>query len=194
MKYEYAVHQAPGLDIIKKFGDEGWELVSVDGGTAYFKKEISTSEKPKGCAKVCANCKCFTAQADKEASIEATGMCSDWKLAMTATGSCEKFVEKEIMGAVKSLPAGSVPDEVSAWHWQPRTEFGEKRVEAITSQEAGANSPDHKHRVVVIRDKNGKVVRGKTDMVNGHDHPISFMGMADEADGHTHTFELPQGQ
>lgn len=173
--------------LLKMMGEEGWDLVSVDSGRAYLKRPIVKS-KPYGCAKMCANCKCFSAQSDKEASLESAGWCSDWKLAMSASGSCEKFVEKEMVGTVKSLPA----DESSAWHWQARTELGEKRVEAVTDLVAGVQAPQHRHRVIVIRDKNGNVVRGKAESVNGHSHTISFMGMTDEADGHTHTFEIPQ--
>lgn len=199
MNYEYRTEPALGMTLLpekfepllKMLGEDGWELVSVDSGRAYLKRPI-VKGKPSGCAKMCANCKCFAPQSDKEASLDSAGWCSDWKVAMLASGSCEKFSEKEV-GTVKSLPLGAVaPDDESAWHWQARTELGEKRVEAVTDLVAGVQAPQHRHRVVVIRDKNGNVVRGKAEMVNGHSHTISFMGMTDEADGHTHTFEIPQ--
>ena len=104
---------------------------------------------------------------------------------MAAGGTCSKW-------SLRGDTEKSVPDEVSAWHWMPRTEVGEKRIEAVTSQVAGIAAPEHKHRVMVIRAKDGSVVRGKTDVVNGHDHPVLVMGMVEESDGHTHTFLLPQ--
>lgn len=119
-------------DNLRSLGAEGWNLVSVVGGKAYFKKEIPGGNEPNGA----------------------------------------------------SIP----PDENSAWHWQARSEYGEKRVEAITSQVAGVKSPSHKHRVICILDKDGNVVRGQTDMVNGHMHTIKVPGVTEDADGHTHHF------
>lgn len=101
--------------------------------------------------------------------------------------SCEKLA-KDLPGLHEPTAASATPDENSAWHWTARSEFGEKRVEAITNEVAGVKSPEHKHRVVCIVDKDGKVVRGQTDMVNGHAHQITVPGMTDDADGHTHTF------
>jgi hypothetical protein len=53
------------------------------------------------------------------------------------------------------------------------------------------SAPSHKHRVQTIICKKGRVIRGKTDMVNGHFHVVTILGMADEADGHTHSFVVP---
>lgn len=203
MRYEYkVVGVAPATveDTLKALGDEGWELASITGSTLYFKKAISNGV-PTGVAKACANCKHFSVPqgVEKDMKAETPGWCDEWKLAMCVTGACERFALKDaIPGSRTPLPAGSVPDEESAWHWQARTEFGEKRVEAITSQVAGIRSPEHKHQVIVIVDKNGGIVRGKTNMVNGHEHKIAVMGTTEEADGHTHiwspTSERPAGK
>jgi hypothetical protein len=213
MQFEYAYVGASENDRLEELGKGGWEMVSVDGGTAYLKRRVPTS--PTTLAKVCSNCNCFEECVSKDADGQAFGECSEWKLAVAAGGSCDQFTEKAYgQASGQAAPyrpaegrpfgqeAGPVavedtgrqgisapPDEDRAWHWKPRTERGEKRLETTTSQDSGIDSPSHKHKVVVILDKNGKVVRGKTDMVNGHDHPISINGIADEADGHTHTFD-----
>lgn len=204
MKYEYKTMRLPVADgeafvrhheeVAKEFselGVEGWDLVSIKEEIAFFKRVIPNG-KPVGLAKVCSNCKCLkpAEETEKDAEDQTSGWCSEWKLAMAGMGTCNEFVEKN--WSVPN-PTGSAPDEESAWHWLPRTDVGEKRVEAVTSEVAGIQSPSHKHRVVVIMDRHAAVVRGKTDMINGHDHSISLMGMADEADGHTHTFEIPRG-
>ncbi len=206
MQYEYKSMRLPVADgeefvrhhdvVAKEFselGVDGWDLVSIKEDIAFFKRVIPNG-KPVGLAKVCSNCKCFQPAEETEKDIEdrASGWCSEWKLAMAGMGTCNEFVEKNWTASVPN-PTASAPDEESAWHWLPRTDVGEKRVEAVTSQVAGIQSPSHKHRVVVIMDRHGSVVRGKTDMINGHDHNISLIGMADEADGHTHTFEIPRG-
>lgn len=191
MKFAHEVRKAEFLanepNLLKQMGEEGWELVSVVDGNAYFKKCLPGGS-PVGMAKACANCKHFKAQDAKEASGELAGWCGAWKLTMSAMGACDQFTLKDISGAVTSNPGPAQVDEQSAWHWQSRPEFGEKRFEAITTQEEGIRSPSHKHRLVVIADKNGQVIRGKTDMVNGHDHNINVMGTTAEADGHTHSW------
>jgi len=205
VKYEYKTMRLSVADgeefvrhhdvVAKEFselGGEGWELVSIERDTAFFKRVISNG-KPSGLAKVCSNCKCFEPAdetTEKDSLDKPSGWCGEQKLAMLGMGTCDGFTEKNWN---TPNPTGSPPDEESAWHWLPRTDVGEKRVESITDQVDGIQSPSHKHRVVVIMDRHGKVVRGKTDMINGHDHNISFMNMADEADGHTHTFEIPRG-
>jgi hypothetical protein len=182
-------------DVAREFselGSEGWDLISIKDEIAFFKRVIPNG-KPVGLAKTCSNCKCFKPADDEiteKSGDQVSGWCNEWKLAMAGMGTCDGFAEKD--WSIPN-PAGSPPDEESAWHWLPRTDVGEKRVEAVTSEVAGIQSPSHKHRVVVIMDRHGSVVRGKTDMINGHDHNISLMGMADEADGHTHTFEIPRG-
>jgi hypothetical protein len=189
MKYEYKTVKAnlADLEALNKMGNEGWEVCAMIGSEALLKKCLPGCS-PVGMAKACANCKYFKTQDAKEASGESAGWCESWKLAMSAMGACEQFALKDISGAVTSSPAPAQVDEQSAWHWQSRPEFGEKRFEAITTQEEGVKAPSHKHRLVVIADKNGQVIRGKTDMVNGHDHVIAVMGTTDEADGHTHSW------
>ena len=195
MKFEYTTVKAPfNVSDLNKRGEEGWEACAMIGDEVLLKKSILNGV-PTGLAKACANCKHFSTQvAEKDRNAETPGWCGSWKLAMLTTGTCDKFEKvspEGFPGEVHPLPAGAVPDEDSAWHWQPRTELGEKRVEAVTNQVAGAAAPEHKQRVVVIRSKDGKVVRGKTDMVNGHDHTINFVGMTEAADGHTHTWVIP---
>lgn len=197
-KYDYkivatkdALH--PSLEEhLRSLGGEGWELISITGSEALLKKELSS---PVGIAKACANCRNFNPTEKAADASVVTGWCNEWKLAMEATGKCdEKFVQKDNTVQAVQLPTsvGHVPDQESAWHWQPRTELGEKRVEAVTNVVAGASSPEHRHRVLFIMAKDGSVVRGKTDMINGHEHNIKFLGMTEEAEGHTHQFDMPR--
>jgi hypothetical protein len=172
---------------LNAFAKEGWSLLGGTGGNLYLVKALAPHETggrvdpDVKVAKVCANCGSFETVKD----TDGVGRCPEWNLLVEASGGCGKF-------KTRGMTEKSIPDEVSAWHWTPRTEIGEKRIEAITTQGSGVASPEHKHRVMVIRAKDGSVVRGKTDVVNGHDHLIKFMGMVEEADGHGHTFLLPQ--
>lgn len=176
MHYLHKVMDLPSEEELNTLGKEGWHVSAAVGDQIIMVKQVG---KPEGVARVCSNCGSFP-----DAEKDEAGKCPEWGMLMEPGGTCEKFTLRE---AEKS-----VPDEDSAWHWEPRTEIGEKRIEAITSQDKGAVAPEHKHRVVVIRASDGSVVRGKTDVVNDHDHMILFMGMTEESDGHTHTFVLPQ--
>lgn len=212
--------RAEFLKSLTGLGEQGWELVSVVGPTAYLKRGVAAGG-PSDLAKVCSNCRSFQECAEKDAGGRSFGNCSDWKTAVTATATCDRFAEKsygqaegqaspyqdvggrptaQAAGLIPAGPAGrdsagaAPPDAESAWHWKPNTDHGEKRLEATTDQVGGVESPSHKHKVVAILDKDGKVVRGKTDMVNGHDHPVTINGMCEEADGHTHTYDpTPRG-
>lgn len=194
MQYEYKfIAKQVMTDLLVELdvlGKDGWELVAQPGAASAILKRGICMEIPQGTAATCANCGDFK-PAETLKSLDSVGWCEAWKLAMNATGKCDRF--HLIPGGTHSVPAGSVPDENSAWHWQPRTEFGEKRVEAVTDLVSGLEAPAHKHRVLVIASKDGCVVRGKTDMVNGHEHHITMVGVVDEADGHTHTFDIPRG-
>ena len=180
MRYLHKVMPLPSEADLDRLGKDGWCVSAVAGDKVIL---VKTRDEPTGVARVCANCGSFCAQKD----AAETGRCPEWNLLMAAKGTCGKWAVRGEADTEKS-----VPDEVSAWHWTPRTEIGEKRIEAITTQVAGIVAPEHKHRVMVIRARDGSVVRGKTDVVNGHDHLIKVMGMAEESDGHTHTFLLPQ--
>jgi hypothetical protein len=182
------------LNVLKSFGAEGWELVGVVGEKAILKKEMP--DLPPHLAgkqqQYCSECANFP-----EKSRDAVAKCNRWGISVKGDGSgCETFsarspvTEKAVVITMAVEPA-KTPDDLSAWHWQPDTVVGQKRVEAITSQDSGLSAPSHKHRVVAILCKEGKVVRGKTDMVNGHFHSIVFVGMTEEADGHTHSFVVP---
>ena len=74
--------------------------------------------------------------------------------------------------------------------WSENAVEGERRIESITSLDAGPNGAQHTHRVVVIVDRDMNVLRGKTDEVDGHVHDVITVGVVDEADGHTHKFEV----
>ena len=197
-----------GADQLKSLGNEGWELVSVVETTAYLKRRATSPAPVDGLAKVCSNCECYEEIAEKDADGRAAGSCSAWKMAMAASAHCDQFVVKaygesgppdspfyppgvpgdQAEGQAQSGPGLSPPDEESPRHWQPQTEVGEKKLEAITTQISGVESPEHKHRAFVILDAEGGVVRGRTDIVNGHAHEVSIHGMVEEADGHTHTY------
>lgn len=179
---------------LNEFGNEGWCLTASSGDRLFMVKIVHEEEK-KDEGHLCCHCESFP-----EKSLNVVAKCSRWGIMVQGScgEACETFKtrlvkmeEKEIPGAMNPPPPGVIPDDLSAWHWQPRTEMGEKRVEAITSQESGVRTLSHKHRVVAIVSKDGKVVRGKTDMIDGHFHPVTLIGMADEADGHTHAFIVP---
>jgi hypothetical protein len=177
MRYLHKVMSLPTEADLNALGSEGWRVSAAVGDRVVLVKRV---DEPEGAVRRCDTCASFP-ETEKESD---PGKCPEWGLLMEPGGTCGKWASRD---AEKS-----VPDEVSAWHWQARTEIGEKRIEAITSQESGAVAPEHKHRALVIRDAEGNVVRGKTDVVNDHDHAIVHMGMAEESDGHTHTFLLPQ--
>jgi len=177
MRYLHKVMKLPTEAELNALGDEGWRVSAGVGDQVVMVKNV---DEPEGAVRKCSTCASFP-ETEKESGA---GRCPEWGMLMEPGGSCGKWSPRD---AEKS-----VPDEVSAWHWEPRTEIGEKRIEAITTQDEGAIVPEHKHRVVVIRASDGSVVRGKTDVVNDHDHKIVFMGMVEESEGHTHTFVLPQ--
>jgi len=177
MRYLHKVMSLPSEAELNTLGQEGWHVSAAVGDQIIMVKSVG---EPEGAARACSNCASFP---ETEKDSEA-GKCPEWGLLMEPGGTCEKWNRREM--------EKSVPDEDSAWHWTARTDIGEKRIEAITSQDKGGVAPEHKHRVVVIRAADGSVVRGKTDVVNEHDHEILFMGMTEESDGHTHTFVLPQ--
>ena len=70
---------------------------------------------------------------------------------------------------------------------------GQKKLVAISSSDAGTDDAMHTHRVNVIVDADMNVIRGETDEVQGHTHPITLVGSLDEAQGHTHTFSVYTG-
>lgn len=217
---ESADRGAALLKALQDLGAQGWELVSAGGPVSYLKRPVANGA-PTRLAKVCGNCRAYAEFAQKDAEGQPVGRCGEWKLAVSAEGACERFAEKAygqpegqpspyrvVAGAPTGQTAGPVvaaatgrdsasvvpPDAEGARHWQARTEFGERRVEATTSQEDGVQSPPHKHRVVAIVDRTGQVIRGKAEMANGHEHRVEVLGMCDEADGHTHTFDpTPMG-
>ncbi|HUU60681.1 MAG TPA: hypothetical protein VMZ50_14165 [Phycisphaerae bacterium] len=198
-----------GVDQLKSLGDEGWELVSVVESTAYLKRRSASPAPVDGLAKVCSNCECYEEIAEKDAEGRAAGSCSVWKMAMSGGAHCDQFAVKaygesgppespfyppgvpgsQMEGSARSAPGLSPPDDESPRHWRPQTEIGEKRIEEITSQDSGPTGESHKHRVWVILGSEGNVVRGRTDVVNGHAHDVLINGMAEEADGHTHTYK-----
>lgn len=77
----------------------------------------------------------------------------------------------------------------NAMVWTPDTTRGEKRLVSLSSQDSGLASSPHTHRVLVIVCEKGKIIRSIVDAVQGHNHPITVLGMLDEADGHTHTHD-----
>lgn len=62
----------------------------------------------------------------------------------------------------------------------------------------GYTEPDltdgHVHAFMVKVDINNRPISGGTDSVNGHEHTISGHTVTDEADGHTHRFNLVSGE
>jgi hypothetical protein len=74
--------------------------------------------------------------------------------------------------------------------WKPDAAAGERRVTSVTSQNAGPGIAPHSHRVVAITDMENVVVRGATDTISDHVHPVTILGAVDEAAGHTHLFTV----
>jgi len=88
--------------------------------------------------------------------------------------------------AAPSRPLMTVED---AMLWSPDTNRGEKRLVSLSSQASGITSSEHTHRVLVIVCEKGKIIRSVVDAVQAHQHGVTVLGMLDEADGHTHTFD-----
>ena len=185
---------------MRSLGQQGWDLVSIVGDRAYMKKEIDDGS-PRGAARICANCSKFDdSKREKSDAFGVSGMCAVHKIAMMPGGTCDSFAQRSSIGVgadasvskAKDDPKKDVPqDEESAWHWQPRTEIGEKRVEAVTSMSEGVKCPSHSHRLLAILGRDRAVVRGKTDMFDGHEHAVPMVGSVEEADGHSHVWNLP---
>jgi len=74
--------------------------------------------------------------------------------------------------------------------WKADSAAGEKRITSVTTQDAGPDKTPHSHRVVAIVDGEMVVVKGATDMVDDHVHPVTILGAVDEAEGHTHLFSV----
>ena len=74
--------------------------------------------------------------------------------------------------------------------WKANSAAGEKRINSVTTQDAGPDGVTHAHRVVAIVDGENVVVKGGTDMVDDHVHPVSILGVVEEAAGHTHLFSV----
>jgi hypothetical protein len=190
-RYLHKILSASGVDeeALNALGKDGWCLTTSAGDRLFLVKMVDVAPHKSCGDQHCANCGNFP-----EKSQYAVAKCQRWGVSVQGSGGsgCDTYMEKQ---AVVVVDTGTPPigprDDPSAWHWQPRTEEGEKRVEAISTQDTGIISPSHKHRVLVIMSSTGGVVRGKTDMVNGHYHGITHMGMTEEADGHTHTFVAP---
>jgi hypothetical protein len=74
--------------------------------------------------------------------------------------------------------------------WKANPAAGEKRISSVTTQDAGPDGVPHSHRVVAIVDGENVVMKGSTDMVDDHVHPVSLLGVVEEAAGHTHLFSV----
>jgi hypothetical protein len=74
--------------------------------------------------------------------------------------------------------------------WVADEKSGERRINSLTSQNAGPGGTEHSHRVVAIVNRDMNVTRGATDTVSNHSHPVTMLGVVDEADGHTHVFNV----
>lgn len=77
--------------------------------------------------------------------------------------------------------------------WVANEAAGEKRLNAISTTDSGPGTPPHNHRVIAIVNSDMVVVKGATDEVNGHVHPVTFVGTLDESCGHTHLFTIENG-
>jgi len=72
----------------------------------------------------------------------------------------------------------------------PVTKLGFKEVATISSRDAGIKSSEHQHMLKCVVGKEAKVESFEVQQVDGHTHEIKMLGVLDEADGHTHTFEV----
>lgn len=61
----------------------------------------------------------------------------------------------------------------------------------------GVTEPDiedgHQHSYMVLVNEDNRPIAGGTDTQNGHSHPISTHTVTDEADGHTHRYQIVTG-
>lgn len=67
---------------------------------------------------------------------------------------------------------------------------GTKQYEAMSSMDADLEDISHNHMVLVVVDAEMKVVSANVQEVNGHTHECSVLGVLEESEGHTHTFQV----
>jgi len=135
---------------------------------------------------------------DLTATLEKLGRAS-WELVAVDSGLLffkryNAYGEGLRIGAAaeNEVDCPGTPDNTCTTGSMPfaREQAGQRKIEAITTQDAGVDGVRHCHRVVALVDKDMRVIYGKTDSVDGHTHDVKVVGLVEEADGHTHTFKV----
>ena len=199
MRWEYQILPSSDLDsdVLNKMGSEGWDLVLLVKQDLVFKRSLSGGGGgPVGLVKVCGNCTEF----DVNKSDSSTGRCSKYGAVMNEYGHCDdgwihKAVTKKDTPADKPSDVPAIAtEEVSPWHLRANTLAGERRLDAMTdlSEDPTGQPASHRHRVVAVVTGENKVVKGMTDMVEGHVHEVKYIGMLEEKAGHAHTWKAAQ--
>lgn len=90
-------------------------------------------------------------------------------------------------------------NEINGYSYEAIIEF----MDAILTMEddgvrVGVTEPDiddgHTHKYMVMVDENNRPISGGCSETNGHSHTISTHTVTDEAEGHTHRYNLVQGK
>jgi len=72
----------------------------------------------------------------------------------------------------------------------PNAKAGYRTIDAMSSMSEDTDDIAHNHIVRVLVDGNMDVVESFVQEINGHEHVCSVLGTLDEAEGHTHTFQV----
>lgn len=92
------------------------------------------------------------------------------------------------------VPDAAAPGTTNVIEWAADESAGEKKIEVISNEDTTFSGIPHVHRVLVIVGPDKKVRRGKTDVVAEHVHEVSpVIGFLEEADGHTHVYNVSFG-
>lgn len=88
--------------------------------------------------------------------------------------------------------------EINGYSWEGFVKFLEAEVEMLADvSRAGRTEADmvdgHTHEFVAIVDGSGRVIAGGTTEVDGHSHTIRSHTFTESADGHSHIFNIVQG-
>lgn len=90
-------------------------------------------------------------------------------------------------------------NEINGYSYEAIVEF----MDAILTMEddgirVGVTEPDledgHTHEYMVMVDEDNRPISGGTSETDGHSHTISTHTVTDEAEGHTHRYNLVQGK
>jgi hypothetical protein len=98
-----------------------------------------------------------------------------------------------------ALWAGVLDGTINGYSYEALVEFFSGFITLVDDgMRRGITEPDledgHTHEFVVLVDMNNRPIDGGTTVTDGHAHTISTHTVTDEADGHTHRFNLVSGK